>query len=1339
MECKLCSNSYNSLNNVPRLLVFCGHSVCTSCLTNSVKDNQIICPECGKMNPIVNIDDMPKNLALINPNINSKTDTNSLELNMNSNLSSNAKNKRISDYSLGDIEMCKKHNQKYQAYCLYDKIPICLECILSDEHKKHEFISQDEAYSSQKEIYQNKFVELTKIIDTINISSRKISDFEKKICYKAQNRLNDIQKLFQSLELLIKNKCIDLCNNVTTILNKEMENYNKTKNDLEDQLLKAHGLKENLLEVDQESLIEMLLNVTKRDSFIKKVVKMPDEVKYNNAIKDIKLDSEIKSICTNITQTATTFIKQANLNEKKDSIATKNTETSDYINNNSACSLLNNLPTNESINNDKKIEISYGDDKGKLSMIDSIKNKRNMISGGNPVSKNGIMNINKTYDDCRDFGKKNNASSNTKTAKQINNTAKGNSINKVLKTAPSKENLHIDKDQKKVRARKSNRDTTSPLRNENLLLNQTENLKPKAQPKKNNPKDPINNSYAERRAEKKANNFKVTTHNIPNHLNNANNQVVTPRKSTITPSNNNKQGKLIDNFVAPEYKISYSPGSLNQEQKWAEIRKNHLDTPDLDIPNTQVNNNDSSDKNTKTCRKTNNIIIPTDKDIYPRKDIYSNSYVPQNNISLYSNNNPRKTASNSFTHDLNKARAYSKHKKNSSSRDRCNNLYSEPTIQNSDFSNTFISLANTEIDHIQISNLNQVKPNYTEFPQISNEIPNKTKNDTAAQYKNLNSYVNILNQKKSNQSPISNKLKTANNKMNSPIRNEIHTFGTQSVSDAKNHLSNKEKSGNENSTGKNNSRNNNFLSFNGSVKEDDPLFQEHLCDTGSINKFSSDPDRMNKVSSMNEIIPEFNHVETDPNVTVAINHNLEDSNFGSDLELRLDMNNESIQQTKVKEGVKNSNVKIESNSNRMEKRNVNEILNDLHEESRDTLEQIIKQDIKKNMQALATNCSKIGTNINLEGSNNASTNLSKTVSKKNLGIQIEPVEYSVSNVSNNKKMLYDGGLNDSELKSIHLGNFNFEALAPKDAAPKIYIIGGYSTDPSCKLKITKFDANASAMNYSKITNKNSLKLYENQDSYSLRVKCALIDYIDTDKCLLIGGKENGLRQSTMELYDSTNDKFIPINTILPSARSGCAAVRIAKMVYIVGGNDGEKILNEVLELDLSTFKIRPLRSMNTGRDELALTINEDESGFYAIGGFGGESHCCLKTVEKYDIKNNTWHCVQPMSQGRRALNAQTLPDGVYAIGGFDGDDYLSTVELYDEANDKWKTIASLTRKRCTMAAAKSIDNQYIYVFGGFETIPLDSVERYSVIRNEWKTIETMPQKRFMHSAIMLRK
>jgi len=40
-----------------------------------------------------------------------------------------------------------------------------------------------------------------------------------------------------------------------------------------------------------------------------------------------------------------------------------------------------------------------------------------------------------------------------------------------------------------------------------------------------------------------------------------------------------------------------------------------------------------------------------------------------------------------------------------------------------------------------------------------------------------------------------------------------------------------------------------------------------------------------------------------------------------------------------------------------------------------------------------------------------------------------------------------------------------------------------------------------------------------------------------------------------------------------------------------------------------------------------------------------------------------------MNVPRRALTAVTLPDGIYAIGGFDGFNYLNSVEKYILNND----------------------------------------------------------------------
>jgi hypothetical protein len=73
------------------------------------------------------------------------------------------------------------------------------------------------------------------------------------------------------------------------------------------------------------------------------------------------------------------------------------------------------------------------------------------------------------------------------------------------------------------------------------------------------------------------------------------------------------------------------------------------------------------------------------------------------------------------------------------------------------------------------------------------------------------------------------------------------------------------------------------------------------------------------------------------------------------------------------------------------------------------------------------------------------------------------------------------------------------------------------------------------------------------------------------------------------------------------------------------------------------------------RDELQCALGPDQM-IYAIGGFGGtgDNSICLSTAERFDFMSQVWQSLPPMRQARRALAVVALPDGIYAIGGYDG-------------------------------------------------------------------------------------
>lgn len=75
-----------------------------------------------------------------------------------------------------------------------------------------------------------------------------------------------------------------------------------------------------------------------------------------------------------------------------------------------------------------------------------------------------------------------------------------------------------------------------------------------------------------------------------------------------------------------------------------------------------------------------------------------------------------------------------------------------------------------------------------------------------------------------------------------------------------------------------------------------------------------------------------------------------------------------------------------------------------------------------------------------------------------------------------------------------------------------------------------------------------------------------------------------------------------------------------------------------------------------------------------------------------------------MNEGRRALAAIAMPDGIYAIGGYNGKDYISSVEKYDIELNQWTIISRLNSPKCTMTAVASPNFKTFFVIGGFNGV-----------------------------------
>eukprot|EP00349_Pseudokeronopsis_sp_Brazil_P012382 CAMPEP_0202978792 /NCGR_PEP_ID=MMETSP1396-20130829/85117_1 /ASSEMBLY_ACC=CAM_ASM_000872 /TAXON_ID= /ORGANISM="Pseudokeronopsis sp., Strain Brazil" /LENGTH=313 /DNA_ID=CAMNT_0049717921 /DNA_START=1420 /DNA_END=2358 /DNA_ORIENTATION=- len=245
--------------------------------------------------------------------------------------------------------------------------------------------------------------------------------------------------------------------------------------------------------------------------------------------------------------------------------------------------------------------------------------------------------------------------------------------------------------------------------------------------------------------------------------------------------------------------------------------------------------------------------------------------------------------------------------------------------------------------------------------------------------------------------------------------------------------------------------------------------------------------------------------------------------------------------------------------------------------------------------------------------------------------------------------------------------------------------------------------------------------------------------ISKSRILLFGGKQmDGQRTGEIEEYNLKTNKFKLLPFKMPKPRSGFAACvkKEEGKIFFCGGNSSS-VLRKFDCLDLKKGKWAKLEEMIQKRDELAVALGPDGK-IYAIGGYGGGGSLppnssqggdgstdsksqsnCLRTAERYDFATGQWEMLPEMNQARRALAAVALPDGIYAIGGFDGKHYLDSVEKFDLHLQKWVQVKSMQKSRCTLAAVASPDCQYIYALGGFNGNSLDLVERYDTVSDSW--------------------
>ena len=196
---------------------------------------------------------------------------------------------------------------------------------------------------------------------------------------------------------------------------------------------------------------------------------------------------------------------------------------------------------------------------------------------------------------------------------------------------------------------------------------------------------------------------------------------------------------------------------------------------------------------------------------------------------------------------------------------------------------------------------------------------------------------------------------------------------------------------------------------------------------------------------------------------------------------------------------------------------------------------------------------------------------------------------------------------------------------------------------------------------------------------------------------------------------------------------GAAFDRLSRVLYIVGGSDGNAPQAGASMFDPANDAWTTLPSMVDARSQLSAVFVDD-----ALFAFGGEKEGNPQNrVERFD--GTTWTTMAPMPSTRFSTAAVVANNGVFVLGGeANGGTVVNNVEFYATGSDAWDNErAPMPRARAGFGAV-NVDGS-IYVVGGrgADGEPVLEVDIYNFSADTWTQGAPMPNPH-VHAAVFSR-
>ncbi|KAL4608741.1 kelch-like protein 35 [Arapaima gigas] len=224
--------------------------------------------------------------------------------------------------------------------------------------------------------------------------------------------------------------------------------------------------------------------------------------------------------------------------------------------------------------------------------------------------------------------------------------------------------------------------------------------------------------------------------------------------------------------------------------------------------------------------------------------------------------------------------------------------------------------------------------------------------------------------------------------------------------------------------------------------------------------------------------------------------------------------------------------------------------------------------------------------------------------------------------------------------------------------------------------------------------------------------------VRTEVIIVIGGCDrNGFsRLSFTQKFNPYTKEWKPAASIPGYSKSEFAACELQNDVYVSGGQlNSSDTWRYMPQLD-HWLRVASLTKARWRHKMAALN-----GKLYAVGGYNGYQR--LSSVECYNTYDNQWVEVAPLPLPVSSAALAACAGKLYVIGGAASDTCnTNKVQCYDPVTNQWNDVAaSPFSQRCTSAATL---NDTIYIAGGL----LNNIYSYSPKLDIWNKVADLPMK-----------